>query len=207
MNPTSFVCERSAEYMLVPQVIEALRNKFRYVVPIYPWISREGGKISKLVNGSYAFKVLGLYPRRPKLLPNDERIIVKFSEQIIYGAKAGQELGIPIIAGCPLAKSFWELSECEDFLWADLAEFNTDDIDYCAVVNARGVIAEEPEGYFFKDISRVSEIIDRSDKHFNISTFIDAIKEIKMRSRGAERYIPMYFMGGYKPVYFLLANP
>ena len=207
MNPTSFICERSAEYILVPQVIEALRNKFRYVVPIYPWISREGGNISKLVNGSYSFKVLGLYPRRPKLLPNDERIIVKFSEQIIYGAKASQELGIPIIAGCPLAKNFWELSECEDFLWADLAEFNTDDIDYCAMVNAKGVMAEAPEGYFFNDIGRVSEIIDRSDKHFDISTFIDAIKEIKMSSRGSENYIPMYFMGGYKPVYFLLANP
>ncbi|WP_141101306.1 hypothetical protein [Halomonas campaniensis] len=184
MNPTSFICERSAEYILVPQVIEALRNKFRYVVPIYPWISREGGNTSKLVNGSYSFKVLGLYPRRPKLLPNDERIIVKFSEQIIYGAKASQKLGIPIIAGCPLAKSFWELSECEDFLWADLAEFNTDDINYWAMINAQGVIAEEPEGYFFNDIGRVSEIIDRSDTHFDISTFIDAIKEIKMSSRG-----------------------
>ncbi|OWV30414.1 hypothetical protein JI62_07005 [Halomonas campaniensis] len=109
---------------------------------------------------------------------------MKFSEQIIYGAKASQKLGIPIIAGCPLAKSFWELSECEDFLWADLAEFNTDDINYWAMINAQGVIAEEPEGYFFNDIGRVSEIIDRSDTHFDISTFIDAIKEIKMSSRG-----------------------
>lgn len=206
MNPTSFICERSAEYILIPQVIEALRSKFRYVVPIYPWISREGGNISKLVNSSCSFKVLGLYPRRPKLLPNNEEIIVKFSEQIIYGAKASQALGIPIIAGCPLAKSFWELSECKSFLWANLAEFSIDDIDYCAVVNAHGLMKDEPEGYFFKDINRIYEIIERSDKYFNISTFIDAIKEIKMSSGGIGYYIPMYFMGGYKPVYFLLAN-
>ncbi|HAS6741155.1 TPA: hypothetical protein GRI37_22920 [Vibrio parahaemolyticus] len=208
MNPTSFICERSAEYALIPELMKELKKKFEYVTPIYPWISREGSNISKELHGMSSFKVIGLYARRPKLSSLDDPTIkVKFSEQIIYGSRTAWKLGIPIIAGCPLARDFMELGDCKKFLWANLSKFSSHDIDFIAEVNADGVVSNQPKGYFFNDLSEVSALVDSASKDFDIRKFIEVIKDIKMNSKGYNQYVPMAFMGGYKPVYFLLANP
>jgi len=207
-KPTSFICERTAEYALVPKVIDILLVKYGVVTPIYPWISREGSNISKAVNSDKMFKIIGLYARRPKLNSiKESNISVKYSGQIIYGAHKGIELGIPMIAGCPLARNFEELSRCNKFLWSDLSRFSLDDIDLQILVDKSGNVSQEFSRFVIDDDVDILEIIERNSMVFSIDSFIDAIKEIKMTSEGYGEYFPLAFMGGYKPVYFLLSLP
>ncbi len=103
----SFVCEHTAEYILVPKLKTILHKRFNKVTPVYYWTSKEGSNISKELHGNDKFKVVGLYPRRPKLISVDNSIItVKINKQIIFGAQSGMDFGIPIIAGCPVANNF-----------------------------------------------------------------------------------------------------
>jgi hypothetical protein len=206
-NPTSYICERSAEYALIPELVSKFKTKYEFVTPIYPWISREGSNISRSLHGLKSFKILGLYARRPKLLDEDDPFItVKFSEQIIYGGHMGFELGIPMIAGCPLARNFFELSTCKNFLWADLSKFSIDDIDIQISVDKDGKTSEIFNKFLIHKTDDVIDFVELTSESFDLEMFIQAIKKIKMTSKGYGVYYPMAFMGGYKPVYFLLAN-
>ena len=60
----SYICERSAEYVLVPELVNELRKTIKFVTALYPWASRESSKISVEVNESKSFKVLGVYISR-----------------------------------------------------------------------------------------------------------------------------------------------
>jgi len=204
---TSYICERSAEYALVPKLAHALRQKFEWVTPIYPWISREGSNISLELHEVKSFKVLGLYARRPKLYSsNDQNIKVKISEQIVYSAQKSLELGIPAVAGCPLARNFFDLGSCDDFLWINMSKISIDDIDLVIELGPDHKASEAFDKFLIPTCDEIASLVEASSELFNIESFIRAIKEIKMAGTGYDSYIPMAFMGGYKPVYFLVGE-
>ena len=208
MNPTSFICERSSEYNLLPELIRVLKSRFEVVVPVYPWISREGSKLSMLVNKDFRFRVLGMYAMRPKVhSPLAPTMNIKFSEQIIYGSQQANRYGIPMIAGCPLARNFQELSSCEKYLWADMSKFTQEQVDMVAEVTIDGVLVNSEPTPFLHDEQEILNLIHEDNKEFTLSEFIEVIKKVKMASIGSSEYSPMAFMGGYKPVYLLLSNP
>jgi len=129
-TPKSFISEHTAEYTLVPNLKNILQKRFSIVTPLFPWATREGGTIARHLHKGERFKVVGLYPRRPKLLSANSSIItVKLNRQILLGAQCGMELGIPIIAGCPLAKNFWELGNSPHCLWIKLDQGSKKDCD------------------------------------------------------------------------------
>ena len=64
---TSDIGEHTAEFVIVPVLNQLLSKVYDSVTPIYPWISREGSNISLELHSRDKFKVVGLYPRRPKL--------------------------------------------------------------------------------------------------------------------------------------------
>jgi hypothetical protein len=202
---TSFICEHTAEYILVPKLKEILRKKFDIVTPIYPWASREGSNISKELHKHDKFKVVGLYPRRPKLISaGDPKITVKINEQILLGAQTGTKLGIPVIAGCPLVKNFGDLGNNPDCIWIKLNQGSTENFelklgqiqsfDYINQIS-KFIFANEEDLLTY--LSEKSELID-----FNSA--ILSFREIKRASVGAGSYSYFRFMGFYKPVYFLL---
>ncbi len=202
---TSYICEHTAEYTLVPTLKNILRRKFESVTPIFPWITREGGNTSFRLHGHEKFKILGLYPRRPKLNPaNYENIIVKVNEQILFGAKSGLEYGIPIIAGCPIASDFWELGKDPNCLWINLESISMEKFEIeLELDNSSYSITKFPECAFQSEediLTYIDDIAETTD----LITALEAIKTIKMQSKGIEFYYSMAFMGGYKPVYFLL---
>ena len=42
---SSFISEHTAEYVLIPQLTDILKQKFEVVIPIYPWMTREGNNL------------------------------------------------------------------------------------------------------------------------------------------------------------------
>ena len=79
---TSFLSERSTEYLLIPKIVNILKKEYKTVIPIYPWLTREGSKISKIIHKDDKFLVLGLYPRRPKIDVDNNIIYVKINDEL-----------------------------------------------------------------------------------------------------------------------------
>ena len=202
---TSFICEHTAEYILIPKLKEILHKRFDIVTPIYPWALREGSNISKELHKHDKFKVVGLYPRRPKLVSaTNPKITVKINEQILLGAQSGMKLGIPIIAGCPSARNFWELGNNPNCVWIKLNQGLTEtfelELEHIQSSNYMNQISKftfTNEEDLLTYLSEKSELID-------FTHAISSFRKIKMDSEGTGFYYPFRFMGGYKPVYFLL---
>lgn len=118
---TSFISERSAELAVVPFLKSELEGHFLYVAPVFPWLNRETSKISDQVHANDQFKVLALFPRRPKLdKENREYLYVTINRELALYRKLADEYSVPVIAGCPIAANFWELSRCKNFVFFEI---------------------------------------------------------------------------------------
>ena len=205
VKATSYICEHTAEFVLVPTLKNILCRKFEYVTPIFPWITREGSNISLMLHGNDKFKILGLYPRRPKLRSeNRENITIKVNEQVLYGALSSSEFGIPIIAGCPIASDFWGLGNDPNCLWINLDKDPIEDFEIELELNESSYIVTQFSEYTFESDKDLINYIDKRVELIDLNTALHSIRTIKMKSKGLKFYSPMVFMGGYKPVYFLL---
>ena len=118
---TSFISEHSAEFSLVPHLKMELEKHFDYVAPIFPWLNRETSKISNQTHINDRFKVLTLFPRRPKLDHNDNRkIFMTINADLSIFKEFASKFNVPVIAGCPPATNFWELSKCTKHVWIEI---------------------------------------------------------------------------------------
>jgi hypothetical protein len=202
---TSFIGEHTVELTIVPILKTILKKEFTFVVPIFPWMTREGGSISKIIHKDDEFKIIGLYPRRPKLSSiKMDTIILKISSQIVIGAKGGKSLGIPIIGGLPLVRNLWELSNKPKCLWIELDSDKHEQIEYEIPFNK----IYQPEKLLskrtFKSEDEIIQLIKRTAKTFNMVEAIEAFGKIKMDSMNLDFYSSFAYVGGYKPIYFLL---
>jgi hypothetical protein len=201
---TSFIGEHTVEFTIVPMLKNILEQEYEYVVPIFPWMTREGSSISRSIHKEDRFKIIGLYPRRPKLLATEEEsIYIKISSQVVLGARGGQSLGIPIIGGLPLAKDLWELGSDPECLWFKLdfddSELSTYKIERGKIYKIENLLAKK----IFKSDSEILQL-GKTAKTFNISEAMEAFRIIKMESMNLGYYSSFAYMGGYKPIYFLL---
>jgi hypothetical protein len=168
-------------------------------------MTREGSNISLELHVNDRFRVLGLYPRRPKSVSaKDERLVIKINEQILIGAQVGSKVGIPIIGGCPIASDFWELGNDPNCLWVNLESQGSEDYEIqLDLSNSPYQIKTHSEFVFHSDRDLL-DYVEMKSKAIDINTALDAFKSIKMHSSGYGNYYHMAFMGGYKPVYFLM---
>ena len=84
---TGYISEHSAEYYLVPALKKILQTQYSHVAPMFPWLSREFSKFSKLIHKDDRFHVLVMFPRRPKIdiadNGNDSNLLIVFYVQIM----------------------------------------------------------------------------------------------------------------------------
>jgi len=199
---TSFLSEHTVEYCLVPEFKALLEKEYEIVIPLFPWISREGGKLSKTIHGSLKFYVIAMYPRRPKFeVPGSDTIVVKINNQLITAAMKGKKLGIPIIAGIPFARDFIELSSRPKCYWIKLTKFELRD-NFVEINKTTDYV---PKVGFENDRNLFNYI----KKNLRLKSFEEIINNISeiMRSEEDNRYFQRYlFSPGYKPVYFLIPS-
>lgn len=198
----SFISEHTAEYILIPKLTQILKQKFELVVPIFPWMTREGNNFSKSIHCRDSFKIVGFYPRRPKIKQTEYKILIKINSEFIDGAKEALKINIPMLAGCPLIKNFWELNEETQCIWIKLNEETKSlyELEY---------EREKPNEFMILDNVCVLEndedilnfVSTVCDTH-NFESLVQAIETIRRHSS------TVYFMGfgSYKPIYFLLKD-
>ncbi|MBN2239008.1 MAG: hypothetical protein JW712_04485 [Dehalococcoidales bacterium] len=207
----SFFSEHTAEFALVPKLTSIFKAKYNYVTPIYPWMMREGNSLSRIIHNEDMISIIGLYPRRIKLNNfKDSNAIIKINREIILGAKTAFDLGIPMIAGCPLVRNFWELGDNPVCLWIDLNQC------FCRGATDRDIeiVINNLSDWDYKDLSNIIFRNNNSMLDYlfgimqpmNIDSAIDSFRRIRNAQRGDQGFIYHYFgLGGsYKPVYFLL---
>jgi hypothetical protein len=198
----SFIGEYSVGLSIVPCIKEVLHEKYKYVTPIFPWATREGSNISKYLHRSDYFQILGLFPRRPKLTSESEDIEFKINVQVIAGAYCGLKLGIPIIAGCPLVKNFWELSDNPRFIWIRL-ELNKN-ADFMIKIKEKESLTPVLANILFNKNQDILDYINEKAKFFSIEQALKAFREVKMATLNLPFHSRFVFGGVYKPIYFLL---
>lgn len=198
----SFIGEYSVGLSMVLPLKNILHERYRCATPIFPWITREGSNISKYIHKNDLFRIIGIYPRRPKLVQDKTDIEFKFNQQIINGANCGLQLGIPIIAGCPIVRNFWELSDNPKFLWINLGLSGRNEFSVKVESGVPNFIGLSND-LLLHDQEFLS-IIDLHSKIFSIQDAINVFKEISRESLRVPYYSRFVFGGTYKPIYFLL---
>jgi biopolymer transport protein ExbD len=196
---SSFLSEHTTEFVLVPKLTKILKQKFEIVIPIFPWMTREGNNFSRSIHKNDKFLIVGLYPKRPKLNLTGNEFQIKINKEFLNGAKAASKINIPMIVGCPLAENLWDLDDNAKCIWIKLTD-KTNNFYY--------VEYEDKKLHKYK-ILQTDEVLNEKEdilkfvingsKEFDYGKLILAMQTIKANST-------VYFMGfgTYKPVYFLL---
>lgn len=181
---TSFISEHTAEFALIPNIINIIKNEYEYVVPIFPWLNREGGRLAHSLHQNEEFKVIGIYPRRPKFDSNRTSCLIKINEELIETAVIAKIINIPMIAGAPISKNLWELYNnpiCKLF-------HLTDDTQTLNFIDLNNTLENEID---------LLLIVRQANPH-TYQSFISAVRYLR---QGNSR---MFFSSTYKPVYLLI---
>ena len=211
---TSFISERSAEYILIPKLCGILAPHFRKIIPLYFWSTREGSGISRACSAFQKVRVINVFARRPKVwAPHQPSIEVKLNKVLFEVAQESLSLGIPTFAGVPLASSIFDLSFDLDCIWFDLMELNNEIIYQ---ISLEGDILSKLEG----DTLSKSESNNKTDgviKEANLIESIfskcdlvewrDAVESLRTIRRGGQ-YGTFYsiFGSGYRPFHLILLD-
>ncbi|MAO65424.1 MAG: hypothetical protein CL666_10530 [Balneola sp.] len=188
---TSFINEHTAEYYLTSDLKSKLGNHFKTVVPVYPWLTRETSNISKAVHLDDRFKLLAVFPRRPKL-KNDKSddIYITINPELLEFQEYAISHNLPVIAGCPLAKNFWDLSNEIDVLWLTLKGDLLS--NYLNPISA--ILAE---GDLVLGKLEIIKMIENSNV-FDMKSFENFIREARSSLPASSFFGPRY-----KPIYFI----
>jgi hypothetical protein len=201
MKPyNSFVSEHTIEYVLVPQLIKILRQQYKVVVPIYPWITKEGSNLSKAIHKNDLFKMIGLFPRRPKFLETDNnKIFIKINLELLESYQEASKFNVPLIAGCPLIRNLWELEDEIECVWINLNVWANDSFLLETSIDLAND-KKHPNSFFESD-KMILDYFNENCKSLNFNQALDIIKTLK--NSGVNK-LRSFFGTIYKPTYFLL---
>jgi hypothetical protein len=197
----SFICEHTAEYSLIPAFIRIIKEKFSTIIPIYPWIRREGSNLSKHIHVNDEFILFGIYPRRPKFeKDNTDLITIKINQELINKAYIALNSGVTLIAGCPLVRNFWELGQNPRCIWIKLTnktpEFYKIGINENYFTNNSNTLERS---CILSDEKILSHLCSNTKK-INHNEAINVIRTIN----SSNSYGFFSRTINYKPIYFLL---
>lgn len=181
----SFLSEHTVEFSLVSAAKKILDAHFEYVVPIYPWVGRELSNMSRELHGGDGFKVLSVFPRRPKRIAIfDDEVFVNVNAELVEYEGKCRDFKVPVIAGCPMVDNFWGLSRPETIIWLELSSLTP------------GVLLVNGEKSVGLTGAQILDLIEQSPT-MCMEGFCDFLRVVKVRSFG-------FFSFSYKPFYFLL---
>lgn len=121
---SSFFCERTAEYALVPRLQRSLEAHFGSAIPIFYWKTREGNRVSSEVHRAQFVQVLAMFARRPKLTGRKDWLSGKINFEIFQFADAARSVGVPTIAGFPAVASLHGLYSDPPIYWLPIEKSN-----------------------------------------------------------------------------------
>lgn len=203
-RPIAFMCERTAEYVLVPALGRILQCAYKTTVPFWFSAAREGSAVADI---PASFRLLAAFARRPKVLtPGDREVTVKFSQVLFEVARKAWSLGIPVLAGVPLVSALEGLAdrpECSWFFIQDHSGSPNDVIHRIDLVERRLLTEnhESVEGPL--SVERLLSHLGGTTKLYRWPEAMLALKELRRRDEQRYFYFP-FGASPYRPFFFAL---
>lgn len=148
---SSFLSEKTVEFMLIPERKSILSSVCSSLVPITFWKSREGSGISCAVRENEQIRLLALFTRRPKLKKIDEKLTEKINHELYKFGNEAAALGIPAIAGFTVVRTIFSLYETPTSHWFSSASAVSCDVEFAisAKEHEMGKVLATPWHAFF----------------------------------------------------------
>lgn len=204
---SSFFCERTAEYALVPVLQRSLEEHFGSALPIFYWKTREGNRTSSEVHKERFVQVLAMFARRPKLTSRKNLVSGKINFELFQFADAAGSVGIPTIAGFPAVAAIHSLYNDPSILWLPVEQSNAGDLEFVVDISRRPRPMDE-QGHRLQTLT-LEEVIEKVEKNAKVFSWNEAMSHISELRREHYRdgsYFGLGWFGGYKPVYFLISS-
>lgn len=192
----SFISENSLSLTVSENLKNILLKKYSSVVPLMPWLTREGSSISQLLHKNDLFKVVGCYPRRPKINELKEYNF-KVGKKIIESSEFSENNGLPIILSMPTIQNFWELSE-KPFIIYSKIDFDINE-DYLMTVDSNRNFSNENQNKLTLTSNEILDIVENKSKVFNVESLFRIYREINNLNKYG-----FGFYNAYKPMLFLI---
>lgn len=209
MAHTSFMSEHTAEYALVNEIVRILSRRYSSITPIYLWLSREGSSNAVRSLAHRHFKVVAVYPRRPKVQsPGSGSMRIKFNNTVLIAAREYHNRGIPVLMGSPLVSDLASFRTGTSCTWFRLAGHDSPTGDWHATVALGGELIESlPERSPIAgplDHDSIISYVSSSAIDAEWPEWLRTIRETRKSSRFLEDRSFLWFGRTYKPFYLLL---
>ncbi len=205
---SSFFCERTAEYMLVPLLQRVLEIRFGSAIPIFYWKTREGNRVSLDIHEGCSVRVLAMFARRPKVTGKTNLVAGKINFELIQFAQAARSVGIPAIVGFPAVTSLQGLYSAPPIFWLPLDLPSKGDFDFITDLSEECPLPLDIEGHPIQALSlkQVVEDVEKNAKIFSWGDAMEHISQLRLEHYLENSYFGFGWFGGYKPVYFLMPH-
>lgn len=199
-NLTSFMSERTAEYIILPHLTNILGQSFKSVTPIFYWATREGNS-NNIFSFSAPVKILSMYARRPKINTKmPECVYVKFNQLLFDRSQYLYENGIATIVGVPISQSLADLNTKTK---TKLFEINVNGHEEIISFDINSSARITTKNVFELDAKDVIKFIDAKSQLIYWEDFPRLIKGMRHYS-SSHGYFRSIFGDIYKPVYIIL---
>ena len=195
----SFISEKTAEYILVPNLVRHLGSEFRDILPMYFWSTREGSAIAMSQMAETTVRVIAAFARRPKVSKSGT-IMMKVNAELVEFTTHCAEFTIPVLAGVPLVASLSELRCNSEAVWFHIQASAPIEDSYLELRSRGKLAASDPT------VTRGP--LNRSDlcqlaRSSPLVSWPKASQQLReLRCRAESNRFP--YFGGYKPFYMIL---
>jgi len=205
---TSFMCEHTAEYILVPQLVEAFSRRFAHTAPFFFWRTREGSSTSMACASNERGQLVSVYARRPKIKsPEGSEIHVKFNRELLKYAQESNRHGVPVFAGLPLVSRVQDIMLGTKCIWFRLHGVGNLPVDVEASVDRSGILLTDglDESQIEGPLSADQIVRDACEVAWSVS-WEDAAEHLRTISRDAHLRSGYGILGGYKPFHIFFRH-
>lgn len=201
---SSFFNERTAEYVIVPDLQRHLSRRYGWAIPLFFWRSREGNATAKLLNGALRVRVLAVFARRPKCSGVANCVTGRINFELLEYCEHAKAAGIFSFAAFPAVGDLLALSHNPTIFWLALDEAGEFTDFMVQIPDASGapsvVMGRGPRQLSLDDIF---DGIESRSRDYSYEEAMDVIGKLRSLRHGIPTHF-FYSMGGYRPVYFLL---
>ncbi len=197
--------EHTAEFVLVPKLVECIKTRYTNVVPVYYWATREGNNLSRDLHRNMNVKIIAFFPRRPKLDNKSPKLIYgKINSLIFEFANFASSLNIPTIAGLPIADSLLDLSQNPSIFWFHISKTEPKDITFEINKHNKKLNFHNNEKVAVKILveSDFDGIIEKS-KLCNWEEAINNLRLLKPNNYSNRIFSRFNLWGIYRPIFIL----
>ncbi len=206
MSLESFISEHTAEYILVPNIVRRLTQKFNQVIPVFLWLTREGNTTALEMMDGKQIRLLTAFPRRPKVLsPNG--IAMTLNHELIAYSERSEAAGMVVLVGVPLISSLPTLRIDAHCCWFELNGRAATKGYFLVEIGLDGnVISNHAPARALSGPLTDAGIEDAADR-CRVMPWREAVEKIR-EIRSIESEVHGFpFFGGYKPFHLMLLEP